>query len=163
MKAYSKTGMPCYGIQKPEREDSKKKLPTMIKSPETYKEYVALWDLPHREEKYLAIDPAMKYETFISVDMIGLYENMIGEEYMWWDFVILLPSIKSEKVLLQNKGIPTLQAILHRWIRDDNKWIRRRAILAQIKHKDSTDLEMQLQFCALTRRIFSYVKPLVGR
>jgi len=58
MAAYMKTEMPFYGVQKPARAEILRRVAAEL-APSTEDEYrkgiEALWDLAHREEKYLAI------------------------------------------------------------------------------------------------------------
>ena len=57
MQSYMKTEMPFYGVQKPGREPILRHLVREF-APADREEYeaivTALWELPHREEKYLA-------------------------------------------------------------------------------------------------------------
>src|SRR5258708_36525038 len=73
MAKYMKTGMPFYGIQKPERliiyKLIKKRFP-----PESIKQYEectrALWALPHREEKYTAVEYASMFRSFVTYESL---------------------------------------------------------------------------------------------
>ena len=76
MAAYMKTDMPFYGIPTPVLRPIYRELRQRfeITSQAQYKRAVlALWDLPHREEKYAALFVACKYEKFIQPSMIPLY------------------------------------------------------------------------------------------
>src|SRR5262245_39479737 len=89
MAAYMKTDMPFYGVQKPARvaimREPKKKFP--IASAADYKRAVlALWKLPHREEKYGAIWLAQAWTQYITPASVPLYQQLIVEG-AWWDFV----------------------------------------------------------------------------
>lgn len=97
MQGYCKTTMPMYGIQKPDRAIVEKMMHTTLKEQNTevtqslYRDCVqSLWNLPKREEKYLAIDFALKYKDQIVWENLSLYENFLIREHhdiMWWDFV----------------------------------------------------------------------------
>lgn len=41
-----------------------------------------------------------------------------------------------------------MRPVLEAWVDDDDLWIRRTAILAQLRHKDATDEDMLFAFCA---------------
>ena len=111
-----------------------------------YSELVeTLWNLPHREEKYIAIDVAMHYKKCIVLDNLPLYESMIREEFMWWDLVD--PLATNIIGTLTKNARSEMEPVLRSWIEDDNMWIRRTAILAQLKHKEQTNGDMLLEFC----------------
>lgn len=161
MQKYLKTDMPMYGLQKPERAAVERKMYEEILSPavaaadekkislDLYQTCVqTLWELPHREEKYLAIDMAMHYKEMIGMDSLFIYENMLREDFMWWDFVdpiainLVGGTVKS--------NVEKMEPILRKWIMDeDNMWIRRSAILAQLKFKEMTNEELLFEFCRL--------------
>lgn len=54
----------------------------------------------------------------------------------WWDFVDPLAKNHLGKLLMQFGD--TVQPELEKWINDPNLWIRRAAILAPLKFRDST-------------------------
>lgn len=155
MKKYLKTDMPMYGVPRPSRLEVEKNarefLATRYSNHETmtmisYLEIVeTLWNLPMREEKYLAIDLAIHYQKPIIMTnppkaaALALYESMLRQEYMWWDLV--------DPIATYLVGNVASKSELKRWIRDDNLWIRRTAILAQLKFKQETDEVLLFQFC----------------
>src|SRR3990167_4757775 len=89
MAAYMKTEMPFYGVQKPDRVPIYKVMKKQF-VPATQKDYVrnvvALWKLPHREEKYAALEYAVMFDKFICTESMPLYEQLVREG-AWWDFV----------------------------------------------------------------------------
>ena len=148
--SYMKTTMPFYGIPSPERRAIQNnvlmEMDLTIDSPTSYETCIrALWALPHREEKYFAIDVALKYKTYIHFDSLGLYENMIREEYAWWDLVDPIAINLVGKVALHHPE--RMEEILRQWIHDDNMWIRRTAILAQLKHKRQMNQQRLFECC----------------
>jgi 3-methyladenine DNA glycosylase AlkD len=152
MQQYLKTTMSMYGLQNPERAAVEKRLHERFSNvdvcQDSYEACVrGLWDLPHREEKYLAIDFAMKHKEFIGPNSMGLYESMLREDYMWWD---LVDPIASTLVGIATLTHPAMkERTLRQWINDDNMWIRRTALIAHLKHKTETDQDMLFKFCRL--------------
>lgn len=147
MAAYMKTTMPFYGIQKPDRSPIYKTIKKDFK-PETQKEYEAfvlgLWNLPHREEKYTALEVALQHKNFITTDSLDLYEQLIREG-AWWDFVdVIAVHLVGQTLLDERKKVKPL---MDKWIKDDDMWIRRTAILSQNKHKKETDEKMLFDYC----------------
>ena len=147
MAAYMKTTMPFYGIRVPARRfiirQAIKQYP--IKNQEEYRAVInALWNKPHREEKYAAIDVARAYPEYIDLISLPLYEQMIRQG-AWWDFVddIALHLIG---FLLNNHQL-TMWPILETWLRDNNLWIRRTVIICQNRLKIKTDSKYLFDFC----------------
>jgi len=147
MQAYMKTNMPFYGIPKParalvERELKERFVPT---SADQYRRNVlALWNLKHREEKYLAIGYARTFKKFVSFEQIDLYRQMIVEG-AWWDLVDELAISIVGKVVMNDRA--RLRPTLEKWIEHEDTWLRRAALICQIGHKRETDAEMLFDFC----------------
>lgn len=149
MARYMKTSMPFYGVQKPERESMYKEMRRRF-VPSTREEYelgiLSLWKLPHREEKYAAIEYARQHPAFIRMDSLPLYERMIREG-AWWDFV---DDIAANLVgRAAQDDWKRMKPVLDRWIQDPDLWIRRSAILAQLRFKEKTDSETLFRYCRL--------------
>jgi 3-methyladenine DNA glycosylase AlkD len=148
MAAYMKTTMPFYGVQKPDRIPIIRHLklqykPTSLKQ---YKENIAcLWQQPHREEKYIAINYAELFPEYVSEDSIPLYERMIREG-AWWDFVDAISTNLVGEAYL--KELDTLRPIMEKWSQDKDMWIRRASILSHLYHKKDTDHEFLFGLCA---------------
>jgi len=146
MQRYLKTDMPMYGLQKPARSQVERLMHNnvVVDSVEMYQACIeSLWGLPHREEKYLAIDLALKHQRYIGIESVSLFESMIREEYMWWDFCDPISVNLIGRVALEHN----LEPKLHQWISDENMWIRRMAILTQLKHKSMINAELMFDFC----------------
>ena len=147
MAAYMKTSMPFYGVSKPDREEirreAKRRFP--VDNQKLYERSVhGLWKLPHREEKYFAIDVARMWRKFIVPASIPLYRRII-EEGAWWDFVDEVAAHLVGGVLLHHRN--EIAPMMDRWIEDSDLWIRRTAIISQLKHKDKTDHVRLFRYC----------------
>ena len=139
MAAYMKTSMPFYGVPKPAREEIARALKQRfpITNRKDYERAVlGLWKLPHREEKYFAIDVARMWRDFIVPESMPLYRRLI-QEGAWWDTVDEVAAHLVGAVLLANRKV--IAPMMDRWIDDTDLWIRRTAIISQLKHKDKTD------------------------
>ena len=163
MAAYMKTRMPFYGVKKPQRNQIVRALEREfeIDDVETYQRIVArLWTLPHREERYLAIQLAQSFPRLIGIGSIDLYERLIREG-AWWDLVDDVAIRLVGRVWLENRD--EVAARMDRWIEDDDLWIRRAAIIAQIRHKASTDHRRLFSYCR--RRAFEkefFIRKAIG-
>jgi len=139
MAAYMKTDMPFYGVQKAGRTPIMRRLKREF-SPQDRDEYEeavhALWQLPHREEKYLAIGYARSFDKYIDTASMPLYERIITEG-AWWDFVDEVASHLVGRVLLKERA--RTEPRIRSWISEDDMWLCRTSIICQLKHKTDTD------------------------
>lgn len=147
MAAYMKTTQPFWGVQKPDRVPVARELGRRFRAhsaAEVRETVERLWSLPHREAKYLATDYAMAHKKLIALELLPLYETMIRTG-AWWD---LVDPVAIHLVGAVYRGEPkTVAGLLDRWIDDGDLWIRRSAIIAQIRHKALTDERRLFRYC----------------
>jgi 3-methyladenine DNA glycosylase AlkD len=148
MQAYLKTDMPFYGVQKPGRVEILRAIRSRF-APGTHGEYLesaaALWELPHREEKYLAQGFAIAFPQHIIPDSLPLYRRFIVEG-AWWDFVDETATHMIRELVI---GHPEeTWPVVEGWAVGENMWLRRAAILCQVGAKTSTDSDRLFGFCA---------------
>jgi 3-methyladenine DNA glycosylase AlkD len=147
MAKYMKTDMPFYGIQKPERLAVYRQFKKRFR-PESASQYkqsvLALWKLPHREEKYAAIAFATAFKEFTNHQSLSLYERMIREG-AWWDFVDAIAIDLVGQALLVDRA--ELSPVMTKWAADQDMWIRRAAIISQNHHKGATDQTQLFALC----------------
>lgn len=147
MAAYMKTDMPFYGIQKPERIPIYKEMKKLF-VPQSHDQYEmgieSLWQLPHREEKYAAIEFAKQHQQFVNTKSIPLYGKLIVDG-AWWDLVDdIAVALVSEAYLRERDAIET---IMEEWIDHENMWLRRTAILSHNHHKQQTNWKQLSDHC----------------
>ena len=147
MQAYMKTDMPFYGVQKAGRTPIVRHV-TREFAPADRNEYesivLALWSLPHREEKYVAQAYA-RNKDYLTPESFPLLRRMIVEG-AWWDLVDEVATHMIREVI---RDYPA-QAwpVVDPWIGDENMWLRRTAIICQIGLKDATDAVRLFSFCS---------------
>lgn len=139
MAAYMKTDMPFYGVPSPGLAPVLKmllaELPANDRS--TYTSTVeALWAMPHREEKHLAIRYARSFPSFIDAVSIPLFHRLIVEG-AWWDLVDE-SAVRLVGRALRNER-PLVEPIVRSWITDEDLWLRRTTIICQLAEKAGTD------------------------
>ena len=147
MQSYMKTDMPFYGVQKPGRTPILRSLIANYapESREDYEELVlALWRLPHREEKYLAQGVASAHREFILPESLPLYRRMIVEG-AWWDFVDEVATHLIGSLVIRHPE--EVWPVIDGWIDDGDMWLRRAAIICQVGAKDRTDHHRLFGFC----------------
>ena len=139
MAAYMKTAMPFYGVPKPARTEIFREFKGRfdISNRKDYERVViGFWRLSHREEKYFAIDVARSRRDFIVPQSMLLYRRLI-EEGAWWDIVDEVAAHLVGTVLLHHRK--EIAPMMDRWIESPDMWVRRAAIISQLRHKDQTD------------------------
>jgi 3-methyladenine DNA glycosylase AlkD len=147
MAAYMKTDMPFYGVQKKGRTEVYRALQTRfpVTDNATYRRQVAaLWERPHREEKYLAIRIAEQYQRYVLGDNLDLYRRLIVEG-AWWDFVDGVAATCVGMVFLRERE--TTEPVIESWIDDDIMWLRRTSLISHLKHKAETDHRLLFDHC----------------
>ncbi|MCD4853663.1 DNA alkylation repair protein [Arthrobacter sp. AK01] len=137
--AYMKSEMPSLGVRVPEVrrivKAAAKEFP--VSSPEELRYAVLeLWrQAEAREERYAAIDLTGLRLVKEDLDMLPVYEEIIRTG-AWWDLVDGV-SHRICALLLAHRTIMT--PLLLQWAEDNDMWVRRAAITAQLGAKSMTD------------------------
>lgn len=163
MAAYMKTDMPFYGVPAGVRDEIVRAFLPQIR-PASHEDYAnlvgTLWNRPHREEKYIAVRIARKFRLFIDVPALPLYERMIREG-AWWDLVDETASHLVGGVLAREPE--QTWPVLDTWVLDENMWIRRTALLAQLRRKKQTDEARLFCYClALADEKEFFIRKSIG-
>lgn len=140
--AYMKSAMPYYGIATAEMRAICRQAfrAHPLYGAESWRATVlALWrNARYREERYAALELLgdKAYRAYLTPAMIGTLEELIVSG-AWWDHV---DGIAANFLGTLLKDHPDEVApVLRRWSTGDDLWLRRSAILAQLKLKDRTD------------------------
>ena len=143
--AYMKSEIPYFGLSVPRcrriahemlRDNPPKNSEAWVSS------ILLLWrDATHREERYVAIELLLhkKFAHWLVLDRLPVLEEMVAAG-AWWDYVDSLAA-RGAGTMLANDPVQT-KRILYKWAKDQNIWKRRVAILAQLKSKTNTDVEL---------------------
>ncbi len=75
----------------------------------------------------------------------GLGGKRLAKEGAWWDLVDWVAGRVVSPTLLAHRE--QTKPVLEEWVEDDDMWVRRVAILSQLKHKDQTDVAQLFDFC----------------
>ena len=147
MQSYMKTDMPFYGVQSPGLKALQREVTARfpLEDRDDYERVVlALWDLPHREEKYLAQRIASKHKKFIVPESMPIYRRFITEG-QWWDFVDEAATHQVRE-LIRNHADKTWPEV-DQWNTHEDMWLRRASIICQIGLKDLTDVDRLFRYC----------------
>lgn len=142
---YMKSELPYFGLTAPE-------LRALLRphlrayAPGSRAEWEAdvrtLWDeVTYREEWYVAIAiarhrAARPWQDPASLD---LYRHLVVTG-AWWDVVDEVASHLVGGVLASHRSVAT--PVLRRWAVDEDLWLRRAAVLSQLRHREATDLDL---------------------
>ena len=128
--AYMKSAMPFLGVRVPEVRSIAR---TMAKGEKDAAQLrssaLQLWDAAsHREERYAAMALLGMRPLRADAGMVDAIEHMVRTG-QWWDFTDELAHRLAD---LHDARPHETAALVRRWSRDDDFWIRRIAILSQL-------------------------------
>lgn len=140
--AYMKSAMPFHGVAKSELDALLRPLlgPWPFTDRHAWETTILdLWDdAGHREERYaaLAIARHRRARPWQEPSMLTVHRHLVVSG-AWWDLVDEIATRLVGPLLLEHRETAT--PVLARWAVDDDLWLRRTAILSQLKHRDQTD------------------------
>jgi 3-methyladenine DNA glycosylase AlkD len=143
---YLKNQFVFLGIKKPVLFDIQKainkeyRITTAAQLAETIQ---SLWCKKEREYHYSACLIAQHYHRLWTPAMLDLFEQMI-RTHSWWDTVDTIAVHLVGKLLTI---YPDLKKHMNIWSVDENMWVRRAALLFQLRYKHSTDYELLFLYC----------------
>ncbi len=141
MSAYMKGNFAYFGISSPERNNIQKVFmlkDALVDKPQMIESVKQLWLEPQRELQYFAQEYTLKYLKQSEESDIELYEFMITHK-SWWDSIdYIAPKLVADyfKKFPQNRD-----PFIDKWIKSNNIWLQRSAILFQLKYKNDTDTD----------------------
>ena len=142
---YMKSKLPYFGLTAPElRALLRPHLRAYAPSAraEWEQDVRTLWDgVTHREEWYAAIAiarhrTARPWQDPASLD---LYRHLVVTG-AWWDVVDEIATHLVGGVLASHRSETT--PVLRCWAVDEDLWLRRTAVLSQLRHREDTDLDL---------------------
>lgn len=147
-KAYMRDQFEFFGIKAPNRRNIQK--PFLVKDYLPPKEELSdliktLWKKPEREFHLFAQELVFKYIKKFEKNEMSLLEHMVIHQ-SWWDTVDYIAVH-----LMGNyfKKFPEeRKSYVDKWLKSENIWLQRCALLFQLKYK--TDLDTELLVYAIT-------------
>ncbi len=147
--AYMRDQFPFFGIKKPNAIKLMRAIfrEHPITSEDELIECVhQLWRLPERDFQYAAYELLVFHKKLWSENLLPVLTCLITSK-SWWDTVDALAS-NGVGLLLQK--YPKLVPVVDAWVASDNVWLRRSALIYQLRYKEKTDVV----------RLFRYVDML---
>jgi 3-methyladenine DNA glycosylase AlkD len=145
MEAYMKSAMPYMGVPSLAMRAVSKTMFTGLHYEDSAAWQADILDIwrnsRFREEYYAAIEPASAKQArkFQRMDALPLYREMIIGGG-WWDTTDAIAPNRLFDILVADR--PAMTQAMLAWAKDDNIWIRRSAILCQMKAKARMDLDL---------------------
>lgn len=139
MKKYMKNLFPFLGIKKPERAKLMRTFfqqSGILHNPIQMEFIKSLWKQDEREYQYAALDYLEKSLQKLDKSHLPFLEGLITTK-SWWDTV---DAIAPKSVGIIAKKYPeVILETIEGWAYGDHLWLRRAALLFQLKYKDQTD------------------------
>lgn len=140
MEAYMRDLFPFFGLQARDRRALAK--PFVAEQKKSFKDKQAIdwiliramWQAEEREIQYIAND--LLTQTYIDCQDLDQLAWLVSHK-SWWDTVDQLAVTVGQ--LVQN--CPNHQTSILDWAQDEDLWIRRVAILHQLRYKQETDTD----------------------
>lgn len=144
---YMRNQFQFIGVKTPTR---RKVTRSLIKQSQTFseKELITicqdLWNEKEREFQYVACDLLIKNSNRLSQDFVLKHAKWFITNKSWWDTVDAIRTA-IEPVIDRN---PQLRKLMDQWIKYDNIWLVRVAIIHQLKLGKRTDVVRLEKYCA---------------
>ncbi len=139
MAAYLKTDEPMLGVAASDRRAVAKALAKAAPARDAadYRATIdALWAEPEREFRAVALQFARSAKLGLTVEHLPFFRGL-AERGAWWD---LVDEVAAHLVSpLRRRHRAAVTPLMDAWLRDDCLWVRRVAVLSQLKHKADTD------------------------
>jgi 3-methyladenine DNA glycosylase AlkD len=148
-KAYMRNQFDFLGISKPLRASLEKEIFKQYPLSTQKEVSIAIKVLLQKNEReyhYAACTLATHYKKFWNSDTLTLFEEMIRTK-SWWDTVDYIAVHLVGKLLFTHKE---LIIEMNKWIKDENIWICRTALLFQLYWKKETQPDLLFAYCKQT-------------
>ncbi|MFS0672561.1 DNA alkylation repair protein [Ornithinibacillus sp. 179-J 7C1 HS] len=149
MEKYMKNRFTFLGIKTPERRmvsNAFFKEIGILNQPFNNDFVIELWRMEEREYQNIALDYIEKVLGKITKEHIDLFESLITTK-SWWDTVDMLAQKPIGKIAMDSPQF--ILGKIDDWASHQNMWLRRTAILFQLKYKNRTDEELLYQYIKL--------------
>ena len=104
----------------------------------------ACYQAPYRELQYFVQDWLKPQAKRLGPEHLPLIEELIQTQ-PWWDTVDFLAPTLVGAILSKDRAL--WEDYPERWIHHESLWLRRSAIIFQLKYKERTEDEVLLRYC----------------
>ncbi len=147
-KKYMKDQSGFYGVSSPRRKEilrgflAENGLPQFADIEDFAK---GCWQIPYREMQYCAMEILFRMRKKLTPSHISLLELLIQNKG-WWDTVDFISPSLAGGIFQAYPHI--VDEVTQRWQNHENMWMRRSAILHQLKFKEKTNQERLFRICS---------------
>jgi 3-methyladenine DNA glycosylase AlkD len=148
MRAYMREKFPFLGIPSPLRRTLAREVLAGLARPEEEdlrRVALACWELPEREYQYFACDWLRRHGPNCSAAFLDTARHLVVT-LSWWDTVDALAAHLVGPLVRRH---PALVSTMDEWVRDENMWLARTAILHQLGYREATESERLFSYCLL--------------
>lgn len=142
MSAYMKGHFEYFGIQSPIRKAATKSFinqSKLLSKSEVKREILALWAMPQRECQYVGMEMLDRNIKKFDIEDLNFVIGLVIDK-SWWDTVDGLVVRSVGTLLKDHKELH--YELADEWISSENLWLRRTAILFQLKYRALTDFNL---------------------
>lgn len=146
MENYMKNHFPFLGIKTPLRRELLKQFfaeSGILKETFNHDFVLVLWEKEEREYQYAALDYMGKSIKKLQKSDITLMEQLITSK-PWWDTIDTIAPHAVGKIASDYPEV--IQENIEGWAYGEHLWLRRAAILFQLKYKDRTNEELLYRY-----------------
>lgn len=148
MRAYMRDRFPFFGIPAPLRRSLDRAVVQRSPGRPTHHYLVgvarACWAAEERELQYFAVDQLRRHRRRLEPAFLDVARELVTTR-AWWDTVDALAA-GVVGPLVRTHGLHEQMDV---WIRDDDVWVARTALLHQLGAKGDTDVDRLLAHCLL--------------
>jgi len=147
-RAYMRDQFPYLGISTPERRKLTRDAVWGTPHPGTNdcaELALRCWELSEREFRYFAVDYLVANVKYCDSTLLPTLRTLITTD-SWWDTIDPLATRVVGPLVAAD---PNLVATMDAWVRDENLWIARTAILHQLHYKAVTNENRLFEYCSL--------------
>ena len=148
MRAYMREQFPFLGIPSPQRRALAREVLTGLARPtaeDLRRVALACWERPEREYQYFACDWLRRHVAVCPAGFVDTARQLVTAR-SWWDTV---DSLAAHLVGPLVRRHPELVSTMDDWVRDEDMWLARAAILHQLGYREATDADRLFSYCLL--------------
>jgi 3-methyladenine DNA glycosylase AlkD len=149
MSRYLKNHFPFFGIKTPERREIGKGFfqeTGILKEPFNEEFVFALWEQPEREFQLFGLDYVAKFLKKLERQHIFHIEKLITTK-SWWDTVDMLAQHPAGTIIANHPDL--IEELVDNWAVSEDMWLRRTAIIHQLRYKDKTNEDLLYKYIKL--------------
>jgi len=161
MAAYMKGHFEFFGIKQPVRNALSAefiKANKKLEEKQVLRLADQLWKMPEREAQYIAMELLYAARKSRTEKSVTFYLDLVTRK-SWWDTVDFMASrLIGESYLGEHRPRVMLE-----WVKSENTWQNRTAILFQLNYKDKTDKELLFKtLTALKHKKEFFIQKAIG-